>query len=462
MKHNLPTLLFIGSLIFSMQGCVSNSDKKVPVVEKPPVSLIMLDPGHFHAALVQKNVIEGIDSSVFVYAPKGPELDAHLKLVEQYNNRSDKPTHWNEVVYTDTDFAEKMFAEKKGSIVVLSGNNKLKTEYIKQSVDSGLNVLADKPMAINSADFDLLIKSFEKAKDQNVLLYDIMTERSEITNLLQRELAMDTALFGELQNGTEKDPSVVFENVHYFFKQVSGKDLVRPAWFFDATQQGEAVADVGTHVVDLAQWECFPDQAIDHEKDVQMKSARFWPTPLTLQQFSKVTGLDSFPEFLKVDVKNNILNTHANGEINYALKGKQVRITTKWDFQAKEGGDTHFAMLKGTRARLEVRQGKEEEFHPSLYIFPAKTTGDNFGAVVENAIKKIAVRYPGVASEKSGNGFKVIIPQEYKVGHEAHFSQVMERFLEYMRSKSMPAWEVPCMITKYYITTKAVELAGKK
>jgi len=50
---------------------------------------------------------------------------------------------------------------------------------------------------------------------------------------------------------------VVIESVHHFFKEVSGKPLIRPAWFFDVRQQGEALPDVGTHLVDLVQWMCF-------------------------------------------------------------------------------------------------------------------------------------------------------------------------------------------------------------
>jgi hypothetical protein len=36
----------------------------------------------------------------------------------------------------------------------------------------------------------------------------------------------------------------------------------------------------------------------------------------------------------------------------------------------------------------------------------------------------------------------------------------MEKFLEYLKNKNMPAWEVPNMLTKYYTTTKALEVAS--
>src|SRR5690242_9160267 len=109
------------------------------------VRLITLDPGHFHAALVQKSMYPGIDSIVNVYAPPGPELQEQLNFIDQYNTRKDNPTHWVEKVYTGKDFLEKMVAEKKGNVVVLAGNNREKTEYIKRSVDAGMNVLGDKP-----------------------------------------------------------------------------------------------------------------------------------------------------------------------------------------------------------------------------------------------------------------------------------------------------------------------------
>ena len=37
-----------------------------------PVRLITVDPGHFHAALVQKSMYPGVDSNVQVYAPLAP------------------------------------------------------------------------------------------------------------------------------------------------------------------------------------------------------------------------------------------------------------------------------------------------------------------------------------------------------------------------------------------------------
>src|ERR1035441_2405325 len=114
-----------------------------------------------------------------------------------------------------------------------------------------------------------------------------MTERFEIASILQRELARMTDLFGTLEKGTPEQPAVVMESVHHFFKEVAGKPLTRPAWFYDVRQQGESVPDVGTHLVDTVQWVCFPDQALDWRKDIKVREARRWPTRLTPEQFKR-------------------------------------------------------------------------------------------------------------------------------------------------------------------------------
>src|SRR5688572_9500142 len=114
------------------------------------IRLITNDPGHFRAALVQKFMYAQVDPVVHVYAPQGPDLDAHLKIIEGFNTRPENPTAWQEKVYTGPDFLKRMIKEKPGNVVGTSCNNTRKTEYIDQSVKAGLHVLADKPMAISS------------------------------------------------------------------------------------------------------------------------------------------------------------------------------------------------------------------------------------------------------------------------------------------------------------------------
>ncbi len=64
------------------------------------VRLMTLDPGHFHAALIQKEMYPGVDPRVHVYAPLGPDLFEHLKRIASFNGRGGTPTAWELDVHT--------------------------------------------------------------------------------------------------------------------------------------------------------------------------------------------------------------------------------------------------------------------------------------------------------------------------------------------------------------------------
>jgi len=426
---------------------------------KNEVKLMTLYPGHFHAALVQKNMYDQVSPEVFVYAPEGADLKEHLNRIEGYNSRKENPTFWKEKIYTGTDYFEKMLSEKPGNVVVISGNNRIKTDYIKKSVEAGLNVLADKPMVITAEKFPVLEEAFKVAREKGVLLYDIMTERFSVTTVLQRELSMLPEIFGKLDSGTVEKPAVEKISVHFFYKNVSGKALIRPAWFFDVEQQGEGIVDVNTHLVDLVQWVCFPDQIIQ-KGDIQMIAAKHWPTVLSKEEFKEVTQLDQYPGYLAPTITDDKLNVFSNGEIVYKIKGSVAKVKAILDYKAPEGcGDTHYSIIRGSVSSLEIRQGVEEKYDPTLYVI-AKD-GVNLKTFAANLDKDVkALPQAGLTVESvNANTWKIVVPEILKVGHEAHFAQVMGKYLEYLKAGKLPEWEVPNMITKYYTTTWGLKLA---
>jgi len=429
---------------------------------KGEVKLMTLDPGHFHAALVQKSMYEQIDPTVYVYAPEGADVTAHLAKVDAFNKRAESPTTWVEKVYTGPDYLEKMLADKPGNVMVVAGNNSKKTEYIQKAVEAGINVLSDKPMVITPEAFPILEQAFKTAAEKGVLLYDIMTERHEITSIVQRELANNPVVFGGLIDGTVEQPAISKESVHHFCKVVAGAALKRPAWYFDTTQQGEGIVDVTTHLVDLIQWGAFPE-VILNKTDVQMISAKRWATDIDPAQFEKVTSLKEFPEYLKKDVVDGKLKVFSNGEMIYKLKGKVAKVSVIWNFEAPAGtGDTHFSIMRGKLCNVMIKQGKEEGYKPTIFV-EANDGGDltAFEANLKKAVDQdLVAKYPGMKLTKLSNKlWTVEIPDQYKVGHEAHFGQVTAKYLQYLKDGKLPEWEVPNMITKYYTTTEALKLA---
>ena len=462
MKKQFLILLLV-TLILSSCGSKQQSGKSEASMENTnQVKLITVDPGHFHAALVQKIMYDQVSPDVYVYAPKGPDCQQHLEKIKSYNTREVDPTSWNEIVYTGSDFFEKMISDKAGNVVVLSGNNMKKAEYITRSINAGLNVLADKPMIITPDDFPALEAAFTTANEKGILLYDIMTERYEVTTLLQKLLSQKADIFGTLTAGTKEEPAVTKVSVHHFSKIVSGSPLIRPAWFFDVKQQGEGIVDVTTHLVDLIQWECFPEQVL-YPSDITLIEAKRWPTLISQEEFKGVTGFENFPEYLQKDIKDSKLNVYSNGEIVYQLKGIFAKVSVEWKYQAPPGGgDTHYSVMRGTKCDLIIKQGAEENFAPTLYIENVKGIALNDFSV---KLKEVlgATIYDSLNVEMAGkNSLKINIPDKYRVGHEAHFGQVTAKFLQFLEEGKLPEWEVPCMITKYFTTTSALKMAREE
>jgi predicted dehydrogenase len=356
-----------------------------------------------------------------------------------------------------------MLREKPGNAVVLSGKNRGKIDRVLASLDAGLNALVDKPWVLESADLPKLERALRTADERSLVALDIMTERFEVTSELQRALVNDPAVFGRALPGSEAEPGVYMESVHHLSKTVAGAPLIRPTWFFDTAEQGEGLNDIGTHLVDLVQWTLFPDQALDAQKDVKVLKAQRWATRLPRAEFKKVTRED-FPPELQAQVKDDALEYFCNTLVASTLRGNHVALNVIWDWEAPPGaGDSHFAYSRGSRARIEVRQGAAERFRPELYVIPS-AAGDKaaVAAAVGKRVAALQQAYPGVGLTDSGAELKITIPDALRVSHEEHFAQVTQRFLRYLGDRStLPAWERPNMLAKYAVTTEGTALARR-
>ena len=434
------------------------------------IQFITIDPGHFHAALVQNRTYEDVSPEVLVYAPEGADLKSYLALIDQFNTRKENPTGWKEKVYAGADFLERFVADTRGwseaqrasSVVVLAGRNNVKPDYYLAAVEAGLNILSDKPMAITAEDYMKLCEAAAIAKEKGRLFADIMTERHEITTILQRSLASRRGVYGKQEIGSVEDPAVQKISVHHFCKLVNGKPLRRPGWYYDTKQQGEAIVDVTTHLTDLVQWELFPCDTLKRA-DVKMLAARTWATPITAADYEKSTGLTEWPAYLKGAVdKDNVLQCKANGEFTYTLKGVHAKVAVEWHFMPpRGGGDTHYSVMRGSNAELVIRQGPRQGFRPVLYI-KLRPGADvvKTETAINLALAELGDTYPGIKAvpamgEEPGAVWKLDVPQKYDIGHEAHFSQVMKQFLDWVKAGSMPERERQNLLVKYHTLSEA-------
>ena len=282
----------------------------------PDTRLIIIDPGHFHAALVQKEMYANLSAEAHVYAPLGPELIDYLGRIARFNARADQPTRWRLTVHAAADFQAQLAREPPGGVAVIAGRNGVKIERIEAAVAAGLHVLADKPAIVRREDLPRLEGVLSRAAQRGLVVHDLMTGRMDEIGRVIRTLRNDPEVFGEPVPGSTAEPGVRLSNVHQLLKTVAGVPNRRPPWYFDITEQGEALADTGTHLVDRVHETLFPGETLDHRRDIRLHSASRWPTRLSLAQFREVTGETAWPNFLTPWITNDAIEYFCNGRLH--------------------------------------------------------------------------------------------------------------------------------------------------
>lgn len=447
MKHIVYFLIFITVMNYSCKSKEGSTSK-----------LIVIDPQHFHAALVQKVANPLIDENVHLFSPSESKTAGYRSLIQQYNSRQENPTHWVIKEYYGADFLTKAFEKDNGDIVVLAGDNKEKINYIAQSVAQVKNVFADKPLVIDIQGYQKLKEILSDPKSSN-LVYDIMTERYDVKNILIKELVNNNTFSGGFESNS-KNPLIQFNSIHHFIKSVSGKSLVRPSMFYDVSRQGEGLVDVTTHYIDLVQWILSPEKAIDIEKQLKLVASERWSTIVTQNDFIESTLESSYPtSFNSFINKDGNLDVFSNGKMSYSLDNVPVSISVQWNVKSLDGkGDQFNAFFDLKNLYIEVKPDTNGK--SSVFIKP-KYSSQNFEFSLIEAIKSIK-SCPGVSFMKEDNSYKLVIPEALYLSHEDHFAKVLNQFMVYKNNGNIPDWERSFMLAKYYLTTEALRTAKIK
>src|SRR5262245_37224337 len=143
-------------------------------------TLVVLNPGHFHAALTLRKRHPLLADDVYVYTEDGADVESFLRIVQTFNQRANDPTQWNLHVYRGPDFLERLRHERPGEVVVYAGRNDAKMRFIHDLHADGFCVLGDKPWLIGADSLAMLRETVAGPP----LAMDIMTERHEITTRL--------------------------------------------------------------------------------------------------------------------------------------------------------------------------------------------------------------------------------------------------------------------------------------
>ena len=419
-------------------------------------TIVVLNPGHFHAALTLRKSHPRLNDDVYVYSEDGPDVESFLRMVQTFNERPKAPTRWKLHVYRGADYLERLRTERPGDVVIIAGRNDTKMTSIHRLHADGFFVLGDKPWLIAASELGML----NATAPTPPLAMDIMTERHEAATLVQKALTEHAEVFGRFRTGGD-EPAIAMKSVHHLYKIVNQKPLVRPAWFFDTGAQGEGITDVTTHLVDLVQWMTGGGLPFDYERDIELLSARQWPTQVPRDIFARITGLPDFPPALRDQVKDGALHYLCNAGFSYRVRGIPVYLESLWDLAIPEGGgDTHDAIVRGTKADLVIEQGSATHFAAELTVRPVQNDSA-YARALSDTVASLQSVFRGIAVEATGPGYRITIPAALRTTHEEHFAAVLEEFLGYVDSGERPANLGPDLITKYTLLARAAELSHR-
>ncbi len=420
-------------------------------------TLLFLEPGHFHAALLLKSANARIAPDVHVYAAPGPERDAFLALLDSFNARDQAPTRWRPRVHeaAHADAALKaLVAERRGDAVVLAGRNGGKLAAVARLHREGFAVLADKPWIVSGA----AVPDLDAACRGAPLAMDIMPDRHELLARLRRRVTVTPELFGKLAADDPQGPAIELGSTHHLLKVVNGRPLRRPTWYYDPHVQGDGMVDVQSHLADQAQWLVDADRAWDPERDVVIEAARRWATPVPPALYRESTGEDAYPPGSAAHVRGGVLHYPCNGEIRARLAGVSVRLVADWGQREPQGGcDLHAAVVRGTRAVLEVRHGADTGFVPRVLLTPRP--GVRLDGAIAQALAAWQDEFPGLTAERAGEAFRFTAPAALHTTHESHFARALEGFLDCLDAGEWPADLQPRIRTRYRMLAAARDLA---
>jgi len=407
-----------------------------------PHTVMILEPGHFHAALPLRSMNPRLTSDVHVFASDGPDLERFLALVTNFNSRANDPTSWTITVHRSADPLTALLTERPGDVAILAGRNAGKLARIAALVEAGIHVLADKPWVVEATD----IQHLHRIAKHPAHCADLMTERCEPFAKLFAELTRQTPIVGHAD--TSRGPTLVKETIHHLAKIVNGAPLIRPPWYFDVAQQGEGLIDVTTHYVDQALLIARGAEQPIRADEVRLLSAKRWTTAVPATDFTAITGTPAFPQALAPAVRDGVLYLTANGEIDFICRGLTARVRAEWRLRAAdEAGDRHRARYHGTTADLELdgtgASGSQLRVRPH----------SGHATAIRTALATWTAARPDVSLRDETDA--VVIRPADTSGHEAHFAAQLDSFLSHVDQGPQPAWERRLLLARYQLLAEA-------
>ncbi|MCP5029910.1 MAG: hypothetical protein GY929_26870 [Actinomycetia bacterium] len=158
-------------------------------------------------------------------------------------------------------------------------------------------------------------------------------------------------------------------------------------------------------------------------------------------------------------IRDGVLALECNAEIRYRLGRHHVRQQTEWRRRTPPGGgDAHNATVWGSRAVVVSRQGPDTRHRPELHV--GSDDRRSLAGRLEAGVEAWQTEWPGLEMVESDVGFELVMPPDQSGGHETHFAQVLDRFLDLVDRGEWPAADAAAIRTRYTLLAGARDFAS--
>ena len=83
LAYNIRFLVFL-LVVASCSLSKRQTTDEVDISGSHKIDLIVLDPGHFHASLLQKETLTDVSDTIRIYAPEGIAVNQYLESIDSY------------------------------------------------------------------------------------------------------------------------------------------------------------------------------------------------------------------------------------------------------------------------------------------------------------------------------------------------------------------------------------------
>ncbi|HBY62594.1 MAG TPA: hypothetical protein DEH78_22460, partial [Solibacterales bacterium] len=156
---------------------------------------------------------------------------------------------------------------------------------------------------------------------------------------------------------------------------------------------------------------------------------RRWPTILTAEQFTRVTGEPAFPPYLHGSLIDGKLHYYTNNSLLYTARGIHIALDVMWEYVSPIGDrDSMLAVYRGGRSEVAVRAGKVQRYIPEVDVTPLRPQDrPAVKAALERRLAALRPRWPGLSLRETANRLEIVIPASLRPNYIDHFLLLAEQ-----------------------------------